>query len=261
MIHEDFDDLTSTDNEKPNLNTEESFFFDLFLKLDDPTINVRYTSEGLILNNVDSFLGFYSEGEIISLLDELVSKQLINKKEKGGVVLCPNCGHHTSMLIFSCPRCRSTSIEVKESIFHEECGYVGLTDEFINGIELRCPRCKLNLNNEAVKGESGYYTISDSYFRCRDCGTRISKKDYDLICVKCNTRYDEVEASYLFSISYTLPLKHEKQKAKNQTEDKKYQKFREKTVLRYGLGGYGESTTVYNNISFLRERMTCSESD
>ena len=58
-----------------------------FLKLEDPTIDVRFTSEGLILNNVDSFLGFNSEGEIISLLDELVSKQLINKKEKGGVVL------------------------------------------------------------------------------------------------------------------------------------------------------------------------------
>lgn len=186
------------------LTKEESFFLELFKKREDPQINIRYTSEGILTSNLESFLDYYDEQEIIGLLEKLVSKNIIEKREKGGILLCPHCGNHTSMLILSCPRCGSTRVGLKEMLLHEECGYLGASDEFVNGISLCCPNCKKTLNDKSSEGVKDVYTITDSYFICNNCKTKISKKNYNMICVKCNLKFETIEASYMFSTSYNM---------------------------------------------------------
>ena len=138
------------------------------------------------------------------LLEGLVSKKAIVRQEKGAVLLCPKCGGYANMPILVCPRCGSTKISRKEDLFHSECEYWGPTEGFIDGLLLRCPRCDELLDEKALEGTSGYFSISDPYFECHDCGAAVSKNNITMVCVKCKNKYTTIQAAYLNSVSYIL---------------------------------------------------------
>ncbi|TFH17281.1 hypothetical protein E4H04_05250 [Candidatus Bathyarchaeota archaeon] len=188
----------------PLLTVEESFFIELLQKREKSTINIKFTTGGAQFGNLESFTNYYTEDEILRLLESLVSKKMIVKQEKGVVLLCPKCGGHSNMSILVCPRCGSMKVGRKEDINHLECKYWGPREEFIDGILLRCPRCDELLDEKATEGTSGYFNMSDTYFECQDCGIAVSKSNITKICIKCNNKYTTVQASYLNSVSYVL---------------------------------------------------------
>ena len=198
---------TSNGNVEPpvrGLTVEESFFLELLQKKEKPVINLKFTQKGAKVGNLEPFSNYYSESEIIRLLDSLVSKKALFKQEKGTVLLCPKCGGHANMAVLVCPRCSSTKVGRKEDLNHVECEHWGPREEFIDGVLLRCPRCDELLDERALEGTSGYFSVSDPYFECQDCGTSVSKNNLTLVCIKCSNKYTTVQASYLNSVSYSL---------------------------------------------------------
>ncbi len=186
------------------LTVEESFFIELLQKREKSTINIKFTTKSAQFGNLEPFTNYYTEAEILRLLESLVSKKMIVKQEKGVVLLCPKCGGHANMPVLVCPRCGSTKVGRKEDLNHSECDYWGPREEFIDGVLLRCPRCDEQLDEKALEGTSGYFSVSDLYFECQDCGTAVSKSNITMVCIKCNNKYTTVQASYLNSVSYVL---------------------------------------------------------
>ncbi len=186
------------------LTVEESFFLELLQKKEKPVISLKFTQKGAKVGTLEPFSNYYNEAEIIRLLESLVSKKALIKQERGTVLLCPKCGGHANMSILVCPRCGSTKIGRNEDLNHVECEYWGPREEFIDGVLLRCPRCDELLDERAIEGTSGYFSVSDPYFECQDCETAVSKNNLTMVCIKCSNKYTTVQASYLNSVSYTL---------------------------------------------------------
>lgn len=198
---------TSESHEKKTrlgLTVEESFFIELLEKQDPSIINVKFTKNGSQLVKIEQFKNYYSEPEIVQLLESLVAKGRIQKKEKGVVLLCPKCSSHAIMTLLICPRCGSAKVGRREDLYHANCEYWGPREEFIEGLLLRCPRCNELLDEDAPDGTPGYYSISDSHFECNDCGTSVSKNNLKMVCLKCSSKFTSVQASYLNSVSYIL---------------------------------------------------------
>jgi len=206
MISDQRSETSNNNVEAPvrGLTVEESFFLELLKKKEKPVINLKFTSKGAKVGNLEPFSNYYSEAEIIRLLDSLVSKKALIKQEKGTVLLCPKCGGHANMAVLACPKCGSTKICRKEDLNHVECEHWGPREEYIDGVLLRCPRCDELLDERAIEGTSGYFSVSDPYFECQDCGTSVSKNNLTMVCIKCSNKHTTVQASYLNSVSYTL---------------------------------------------------------
>ena len=206
MISDQHSETSNNNVEAPvrGLTIEESFFLELLQKKEKPVINLKFKSKGAKVGTLEPFSNYYSESEIIRLLDSLVSKKALIKQEKGTVLLCPKCGGHANMAVLVCPRCGSTKIGRKEDLNHVECEHWGPREEFIDGVLLRCPRCDELLDERAIEGTSGYFSVSDPYFECQDCGTAVSKNNLTMVCIKCSNKYTTVQASYLNSVSYVL---------------------------------------------------------
>ena len=206
MISDQSSQSSNNNVESPvrGLTVEESFFLELLQKKEKPVINLKFTPKGAQVGNIDLFSNYYSEAEIIRLLESLVSKKALIKQEKGTVLLCPKCGGHAGMAVLVCPRCGSTKVGRKEDLNHVECEYWGPREEYVDGVLLRCPRCDGLLDERALEGTSGYFSISDPYFECQDCGTNVSKNNLTMVCIKCSNKYTTVQASYLNSVSYVL---------------------------------------------------------
>ena len=73
----------------------------------------------------------------------------------------------------------------------------------IDGVLLRCPRCDELLDERAIEGSPGYFSVSDPYFECQDCGTAVSNNNITMVCIKCSNKYTTVQAYYLNSVSYS----------------------------------------------------------
>ncbi len=189
---------------KLDLTVEESFFIELMEKLEPSVINIKYMKDRVQFTKIEQFLNYYCEQEIIQLLESLVAKGRVQKKEKGVVLLCPKCSGHAIMTLLMCPRCGSVKIGKREDLYHAECEYWGPKEEFIEGMLLRCPRCNELLDEDAPEGTPGYYSISDTNFECQDCGVSVSKNNLKMVCLKCNTKFTSIQTSYLNSVAYNL---------------------------------------------------------
>ncbi|TFH46582.1 MAG: hypothetical protein E4G94_02100 [ANME-2 cluster archaeon] len=186
------------------LSKEEKYFLDLIQKTRDQIIKVKYLLEGPQIDNFASFSSYYTASEVILLLESLVLKKILEKKEKGSILLCPKCGSHACISILACPKCSSSKVSRNIDLTHPECDYSGPQQEFIDGVILRCPRCKSILNEKALEGDPEYFNVSDTYFKCQDCGTPISKSQNILICIKCNHKFSSIQGSLFSMISYIL---------------------------------------------------------
>ena len=205
---------------KLELTVDESFFLELLKKQEKHTIKVKYTGNDAQVTDVEFFANYFSDKEVVQLLESLALKHKIRKNEKGLVLLCPKCGGHSSMPILVCPRCGSTKIGKREDLYHPSCENWGAREEYIDGMDLRCPRCETVLDPDAPEGSPEYYSVSDTHFECQECGESISKTNHLFVCVKCGKKYTSFQSSFMNSVSYSLVSNTEPVVLRNSLETK-----------------------------------------
>lgn len=191
------------------LTVEEIFLMELLSMQNIETLNIIYTNKGIKIKDNELLSKYYSKKEIIQLIESLVFKEKIEKNEKGSVLLCPRCGEHTSKTILMCPKCGSTRVEKNENIYHPECDNSFSREECTGELKLTCPHCNELLDPKASEGTPGFYKVTTSRLVCEECGTNVIKNNPLYICSKCNQVYSANEASYINSISYTVPSTYE----------------------------------------------------
>jgi len=128
----------------------------------------------------------------LSLLDELASAGILEKKIYERFVCCPSCGRHSGVFIrFKCPSCGSINLESKTLLEHLYCGTVHEFEEFMVEDRLTCPKCKQNLSQEGVD-----YRPVGTFNRCKACRKQFEHPVEKFACRSCDIEFTPKEAYF-----------------------------------------------------------------
>ena len=176
---------------------------------------IQYESLGDILKEKD-----YNWNEIHTILNSIVEKGLLIKKEHENILLSPNCSSPHVFSKYSCPKCESTDTHRVILVEHPFCGYTGTLDTFKNGSNLICPQCQQKLSSRNKQKETDvkrsvmskrYYQIIGSAFDCNKCGNRFDRPNIVHNCVKCGSNFTYINSNYQKIFSYEIPDKINKE--------------------------------------------------
>ena len=78
---------------------------------------------------------------------------------------------------------------VKELVKHLGCGHSGYSEEFVEGIQYRCPSCGAQARiGDPAEADGEQFKVSDSLYECEDCGAVSAKALMSFNCIKCKAR-------------------------------------------------------------------------
>jgi hypothetical protein len=130
------------------------------------------------------------------LLDKLAEKGHIQKINYGVTALCPKCQSPVHMRTITCLNCDSSKLQVKHKMTHLGCGFTGYTEEYIDGINLRCPECEEIPATTDLEKLPKTYKIDGPFFYCQECGKSFNTHRTQFNCIQCKTRFYEEETQY-----------------------------------------------------------------
>jgi hypothetical protein len=198
--------MTQIENSKKkdvfSLSESENSFIGLIKGLENQRIKIRLNSDQKFFEDQKFFVNHFSNEEVYRLLESLSSKKILEKIVLASLITCPNCGETKSTSILICPKCGSAQIGIRENIRHIKCGYIGPKEKYYEGISIRCPNC-YEIISKSISGEEEHFNI-ESHFECNTCGERISKDDFELVCLKCKQKYEKADAVETTIITYEL---------------------------------------------------------
>ena len=81
----------------------------------------------------------------IDTLEELADLGILHREFLNRVNLCPKCACCQVNFRETCPVCQSLDLDVERILLHFACAYSGVESEFEHGLELVCPKCRVQL--------------------------------------------------------------------------------------------------------------------
>lgn len=84
-------------------------------------------------------------GHAIDVLEELCDLGLLKRKLHNRVHSCPKCRCCQINFRETCDTCDSIDLSIERLIHHFACAHIGLELEFVDGMDLRCPKCRHRL--------------------------------------------------------------------------------------------------------------------
>ena len=190
------------------LNNEEDFFLQQMKDLKVKRILPKFTPDGIAYGELASLLTYYDSEQIRALLESLAQKGYIKKINYGTVALCPSCYSPVMMIVLSCPICGSMKITKKEVIKHRTCGYTGYAEDFLDGIDCRCPLCGAEYDSagyhDADAEDDAGFTVAESMYECDGCGAVSGKPSVTYNCIKCKTKFQSKDICFENPKGYEL---------------------------------------------------------
>ena len=178
-------------------NPEEEFFLRQLQELGIKDVQPKFTSQGIEFNALSGLTTYYEPKEMIRLLESLTEKGILEKINYGTVALCPTCSSPVFMLTLACPRCGSLKVSKKELVKHLGCGHSGYSEEFVEGIQYRCPSCGAQARiGDPAEADGEQFKVSDSLYECEDCGAVRAKGLMSFNCIKCKARFTTKDIRY-----------------------------------------------------------------
>ncbi|WP_321448617.1 response regulator [uncultured Cohaesibacter sp.] len=104
--------------------------------------------------------------------------------------VCNNCGSAHFNIREECPSCHSSNLTESAYIHHFKCAHQAPEDDFIQGDELICPKCRQRLLHFGSDYDKPGIVVS-----CQSCGHTTSEPDVGFVCLDCHSRFsgDAVE--------------------------------------------------------------------
>jgi hypothetical protein len=137
--------------------------------------------------------------EAISILESLVSKNILKRDFFDKLIICPQCQSLNLRPSTHCPKCGSADVVRGRVLEHFICKYVGIEDEFISSGRYICPKCKVELRTIG----SDYQSLG-LLRKCRDCGEIFNIPLIKWQCLKCSSLTSEDKVSEVNIYSYSL---------------------------------------------------------
>jgi CheY-like chemotaxis protein len=112
------------------------------IKLLSPEIDLRM-ADGFSYREADAISGMKGK-ETALILESLAKEGLLLKKDFEKMLQSPE-GSFELIPLERCPQCDSSQLSRGQLIEHFSCGYIGLEEEFLKGLNQVCPKCKKEL--------------------------------------------------------------------------------------------------------------------
>ena len=107
-----------------------------------PEINLAL-EDGFTYREAETVMG--TKGKETALILESLAKNGILLKQEFEKILQSPGGSFQLVPVERCPQCDSSQLVKGQLIEHFSCGYIGLEEEFIKGVNQVCPKCKHEL--------------------------------------------------------------------------------------------------------------------
>ena len=120
-----------------------------------------------------------------SLIEYLHRAGFIEWSVSGRVLRCPRCLSRKVSVFYSCPYCKSRSVNKGTLYTHQACGAF-FTEPVVKEGKTYCPNCGAELK--------GDYSIVGAWFECESCGRGFENPDINFKCNDCLLDFD-VQAS------------------------------------------------------------------
>jgi hypothetical protein len=175
------------DDELLNIDFVINEISNYLLKSDKEKIIIDLFSDhkNIILGND---LKHLSKDNMIVLLDHMVKKGYLSKKEHGVFNTCPLC--EAIIMKANCKDCGSNNISLNRKMIHTSCGHINEYHKFVTEKGLRCPSCgQIHSDIQMITNDTEY-RFCDITQSCNDCGTEHKhyKRDERHQCPKCNKK-------------------------------------------------------------------------
>jgi CheY-like chemotaxis protein len=108
----------------------------------NPEIDLRL-EDGFSYREADAIIGMKGK-ETALTLESLAQEGLLLRKDFEKILQSPT-GSFQMVPVERCPQCDSSQLVRGQLIEHFSCGYIGLEEEFLKGLNQVCPKCKREL--------------------------------------------------------------------------------------------------------------------
>ncbi len=174
----------------------QNFFFQLIQK-GVYSFTARVDEDGITYPEVAAVFPNSTKDEVSRLLDKLRTNGLLDARLLDKVSICPECGGTKSYPKYFCPRCSSFDVGRASIIEHFRCGYIGSEENFREGNEIICPKCRSELK------DVDFRRIGTA-FECKSCHTRFESPRVSNKCSSCGNIYTFRDAKYTSTYSYMI---------------------------------------------------------
>jgi CheY-like chemotaxis protein len=154
-------------------------------------------ADGFSYPEVDAVLGTTGR-ETALTLESLAKEGLLVKQDFDRILLSP-AGSMQLVPVERCPQCDSSELKRGELIEHFNCGYIGLEEEFTDGLKQFCPKCKRELKLIGTD-----YRKPGLRYVCKSCHGVFPSPVIKFRCLKTGEIYPLQELRYLRLYSYRL---------------------------------------------------------
>ena len=163
-------------------------------------IKLTIGDDGSFDHGLGEAAGRFEVHEVRILLRSLERKGFLVGKEHDRAIFCPTCDSVKVYSKYDCPKCHSQKVTLMELLQHPFCGYAGEKETFISGLNLICPKCKMNLGKIGAPLSKEEFSLEHkvigSSFNCEKCGNKFNKPNVQHFCQECGTRFDNKTANY-----------------------------------------------------------------
>jgi hypothetical protein len=184
------------------VESEEPAFAVDIIHRDNKNITLkRGMASRLAMSTLDgtSFVTYPTDG-ISDQFNKLVDVGILERIEKGSVLVCPDCFNRGFYTSYGCVNCGSSNIETTMLVHHFACGHVAQSEHFqdSNGV-MTCPKCQKT--NLIVNVDFDY---SSGVAVCNDCNKTSASSVLVGDCHCCETKFCVSEAYQSGLVSYSL---------------------------------------------------------
>ena len=161
----------------------------------------KNTGEKFLYPPLDKML-IMKNDKVIEMLDFVVSKGSMNKKQVELLKFCPLCFSYEIIPTEHCTNCGSTNISRGRVIEHFNCGYKNLESLFVSNGGLECARCRRPL---LIEGKD--YSRGKLMYKCHSCGNLNDGPVVDYHCQKCGEYFPVEELGETLVYQYAMENK------------------------------------------------------
>lgn len=146
------------------------------------------------------YRGGISSKDIADDAEWLVARGLMRKRFVDRFHACGTCGSHRLNVREECINCGSPNLRDTPLIHHFRCAHIGPEEDYIDGPNLVCPKCRLSLRHYG-----GDYERPGNSLYCNHCRKVNSQPSIAFSCVDCGAHTDGNHTKHddVFAFDYT----------------------------------------------------------
>lgn len=127
---------------------------------------------------------YYQDGkdlECLEILEKAKNNNYLNCSVNDKIHTCKSC--HSNYLNFreSCSSCSSIDLKTENIIHHFVCAHVAPESDFIDGDQLKCPKCDKTLRHIGID-----YDKPSTIHKCNSCNHDSQQTEMKAKCIDCN---------------------------------------------------------------------------